>query len=242
MNYIPYTYYIIHRPTGLRYYGVKVAKHKRNIANPATFWVTYFTSSKKVHELIKEYGKDSFDVEVRRTFHTANEALSWEANVLRKLDVMNRSDWINGNIKGVFNINAPKTQEHKQKISNALKGVKKPSSVIEKVRLANVGKKMSDHVKDKMSQTRKGLIWISNVAEKKTKHIDPSKVEPFLEAGWVMGRIFFKHITCHTDESKLKMSKSKKGSVCVIKDGQVRMINKNLVDQYIINGWRRGRK
>ena len=48
---IPYTYYIVHVPSGKKYYGVKYGQD----ADPETFWKPfgYFTSSKRVKALRK---------------------------------------------------------------------------------------------------------------------------------------------------------------------------------------------
>jgi hypothetical protein len=62
--YQPYTYLLRHLPTGRAYYGVRYAKG----CSPADLWVKYFTSSKDIHNMIKEYGKDSFTAEVRKIF------------------------------------------------------------------------------------------------------------------------------------------------------------------------------
>jgi len=83
-EYIPYSYIVKQKDTGLWYYGIEYAQ-KSKIANPENLWKTYFTSSKEVHTLIEEYGIDSFDAEVRQTFKTAEEANKWEKKVLSKI-------------------------------------------------------------------------------------------------------------------------------------------------------------
>lgn len=87
----PFSYYLYHTPTGLRYYGVKFAKK----CSPDDLWVTYFSTSKLVKQLIKDYGADSFVVTVRRTFATAEEALRWEHKVLRRLNAAESEHWLN---------------------------------------------------------------------------------------------------------------------------------------------------
>jgi len=78
---IPYTYLVKCIPTQQYYYGVKFSKK----ANPETFWVKYFTSSKYVQQLIKEYGKDAFEFQIRRTFNDPKKAFLWEQRVIKKL-------------------------------------------------------------------------------------------------------------------------------------------------------------
>ena len=67
----PYTYHLYHIPTGLHYYGVRWAKN----CAPSDLWSTYFSSSKAVKKLIKEYGKDSFIAKVRKVFTTKEQAV-----------------------------------------------------------------------------------------------------------------------------------------------------------------------
>jgi hypothetical protein len=50
MDYIPYTYIVKNKTTGLFYYGVKISKLD---ANPKLFWQRYFTSSRLVKQLIE---------------------------------------------------------------------------------------------------------------------------------------------------------------------------------------------
>ena len=57
-----YTYYLKNKITGEKYYGVRYA----NGCNPTELWVTYFSSSKRVAQRIREHGRDSFVFEVRR--------------------------------------------------------------------------------------------------------------------------------------------------------------------------------
>lgn len=77
----PYTYFIKHKETGYFYYGVKYSKN----ADPNLFWVNYFTSSKSVKKLIEIYGKDSFDIQIRRTFKDVYNAKKWEDKVISKI-------------------------------------------------------------------------------------------------------------------------------------------------------------
>lgn len=134
---LPYTYVIHHIPTGLNYYGVRYAKN----CHPTDLWNKYFTSSKIVKSLIKEYGINSFTYKIRKTFNSAEKAILWEEKVLRKLDVMDNDKWINLSIAGAVKM----TAEVRKKISFTSKG-RKP----------NLGKKASEETKEKMRQARKG--------------------------------------------------------------------------------------
>lgn len=78
---IPYTYRVIHIPSGKWYYGVRYGEG----CHPDDLWVKYFTSSDKVRELIKRDGEESFRTEIRQIFETPAEAIDWESRVLKRI-------------------------------------------------------------------------------------------------------------------------------------------------------------
>lgn len=139
---IPYTYYLINDVTKEKYYGVRYGKD----CNPNDLWVTYFSSSKYVKRLIKLYGADSFNYEVRRTFDTAEEARNWEERVLRKLNVMKNASWLNKGICGKFLKEGPQSAEHKEKRLKRYREYLKLNP-----------RKLSQKTKDKISKSLKGV-------------------------------------------------------------------------------------
>jgi ribosomal protein S27AE len=172
----PYTYLIKHKPTGLVYYGVRTA-NKVDAEND--LWKEYFTSSKKIHALIEETGTESFEIEVRREFDSIEAASAWEVQVLKRCKVLEDLRWINANVAGyifateeirakisAFHKGKPKSEEHKQKISEANKGKeKRPLTEEEKETLSQImkgegnpmfGKKHSSETLAKISAARKG--------------------------------------------------------------------------------------
>lgn len=54
----PYFYKIRHKPSGKYYVGVQYGKN----ANPNNFWISYFTSSKYIKQMINEDGAESFEI------------------------------------------------------------------------------------------------------------------------------------------------------------------------------------
>ena len=80
MTYIPYTYRIT-CPDGRMYYGVKYANNRRDVANPSTLWVNYFTSCKIIKDMLNIVDASEFKIEIRKTFSTKEEAISWESRV-----------------------------------------------------------------------------------------------------------------------------------------------------------------
>lgn len=114
----PYTYLIGWSELDLWYYGVKFGKS----ADPALFWVNYFTSSKYVKSLRDEFGEPDVR-EIRKTFKTKEAASEWERKVIRRLRAVFSDKWINrGN--GGHEFNPPpelraRSKTCRQKISEA---------------------------------------------------------------------------------------------------------------------------
>ena len=98
--YIPFVYCLTFLPTGQRYYGSRYANNKSVVAHPSQLWTTYFTSSKIIADLIEEHGVDSFTFEIRKTFKTRAEAVSWESKFLTKICAAQSQDWLNGHNGG----------------------------------------------------------------------------------------------------------------------------------------------
>jgi hypothetical protein len=128
LSYVGYTYCIKFLVTGQVYYGSRCAKN----CNPNEFWVTYFTSSKLVKSLIEQYGKESFAVEIRKTFtDDPKKAQEWERRVLRRIDAGRKSIFLNKS-NGVAPI---------------LSGWKNPF----------YGKRHTDETKEKMKKSRPSM-------------------------------------------------------------------------------------
>ena len=118
----PYTYIIKHKPTDRFYYGYRGAN---KVEAHEDLWNKYYTSSPTIKKLIEQDGVDSFEVEVRKIFETAEQAAQWETKVLKRMRVLETGKWINANISGYRNPTEvgrkrisethkgkPKTQEH----------------------------------------------------------------------------------------------------------------------------------
>jgi hypothetical protein len=139
----PYTYLVKFKPTGKVYYGSRCQNATKFNRTPAEdFWNYYTTSSKNINNLIKEYGKESFEYEIRRTFDSVEEMADWETRVLTRCCVLERQDrWMNGNVAGKKILteaganrissthkDKPKTEEHKKNLSESQKGKSKINS------------------------------------------------------------------------------------------------------------------
>lgn len=93
---IAYTYVITNLLTGLRYYGARYAMG----CSPDDLWVTYFTSSKVIHSLIKSDGIENWNIEIRRIFNSVEACISWEHKVLRRLKIPHNPLWYNQSVSG----------------------------------------------------------------------------------------------------------------------------------------------
>lgn len=94
---LPYTYLIGWKKLNLWYYGVRISRN----CNPADLWVTYFTSSKYVTEIVKTHGAPDV-VQIRKTFDNPIDAVKWEITVLRRMKVLSDSRFLNKNIGGAI--------------------------------------------------------------------------------------------------------------------------------------------
>jgi hypothetical protein len=214
----PYTYFILHIPTGLKYYGSKYGKG----ANPELFWKPggYFTSSLKVKELLTEYGVNSFRAEVRKVFKSPDRALSYEYRFLKKVNALNKEDWLNENLGGEkFRNVGPASDKallsQKMKKQTPEGNAKRSASLTGRVISEETKKKMSaaqlNRPKDK-EDIRRDKIRAkaigrphSNTTKSKLseivsrtrwvnngvnqKKVNASELTNYLELGWKTGRI-----------------------------------------------------
>ena len=137
-----YTYLIKCKVTGQVYYGSRTKNVRLKRTPLEDLMIYYTTSSNDVNDLIKHHGIEAFDWEVRQTFNDLIKPGVWETKVLRRMKVLQRRDiWLNANIagkkvltkSGARKISAahkdkPKTEEHKQKLSDVQKGKRKVNS------------------------------------------------------------------------------------------------------------------
>ena len=119
--YIPFTYCIIFIPTGQRYYGSRYANNKSVVAHPTQLWTTYFTSSETIANLIEEYGIDSFSVQIRKTFSTRSETVSWETKFLTRINAAKSPNWLNDH-NGGRNFHSTPNSVQKRKETMEKKG------------------------------------------------------------------------------------------------------------------------
>jgi hypothetical protein len=163
-NVKPYTYIIRFVPTGQVYYGMRSANR---VPAEQDLWHYYFTTSKVVKKLIKEYGKENFLFEVRRIFDTHDEAALWEKKVLTRMKVLEKSNiWFNQSIAGT-KFRFTKHTEHSRKL----------------ISKKHKGKIVSEETKKKISEVRKGKPSYFPTEEQKIANSIRQKGKP-KKSGW----------------------------------------------------------
>jgi len=86
---MPYVYLVKNKTTQLKYVGVKYQQR----CIPELFWITYFTSSNAIKNLIKLYGKDDFIFKIIRVFDNQYDAIKFESQLLEI--ATKREDYLN---------------------------------------------------------------------------------------------------------------------------------------------------
>jgi hypothetical protein len=87
----PYTYSLLHKASGLRYFGARYSKD----CLPSDLWKSYFTSSKHVAKLISISGVEAFHVKITRVFGSKAEAGRWENKLLNRVDAVKNPKMLN---------------------------------------------------------------------------------------------------------------------------------------------------
>lgn len=213
----PYTYFVLHIPTGLKYYGSKYGKD----SDPRTFWKPggYFTSSVKVKQLLEEYGIDSFKAEVRKVFNEPGQALNYEYRFLKRVSAIKKTDWLNENLGGEKFRNVGPANE------KALESQKK--------------KKQTPEGNAKRSASLKGRV----ISEKTKKLMSLSQLNrPKDEEENRRNKIREKAIgRGHNVATKSKLAEIVSQSRWINNGSEQRKINSSELSKYIDLGWKNGR-
>jgi len=200
--YQPYTYLIGWSSHNRYYYGVRYATS----CNPSDFWSSYFTSSRHVKEFVKLHG-DPDIIQIRRTFYTADDARLWEHKVLRRLNVIDDDTFLN------------ESDGLSISLESALRGgqQKKPLSMKQKISEYRTGKITPQKTRESISRSKKGVPLSEEVRAKRKETMgDPSVRKKLSNIGKTkVGELNNFYGRTHTDESKERISKRKKGSSVV---------------------------
>jgi hypothetical protein len=217
----PYTYFVKHLPTGMKYYGSKYGKD----ADPTKFWIEggYYTSSRKVKLLIEQYGVESFECRVTRVFETAEQALAHEYKFIEKVGAVKKADWLNENNGGekFYNV-GPDSEETRLKKSAMVRtpesNAKRSAALKGRPKHKNFGKILSEAQKNRpldKEQARRNKIrekaigrghnqqtrdLLSSITKNRcwvklgqeSKPIWKNELEYYLSQGWKRGRVLKK--------------------------------------------------
>jgi len=149
----PYTYYLYHIPTGMKYYGVRMKpkdEPKRDL------WINYFSSSRGVKALIKMYGEGSFRPEIRKEFDNPTEALIYEQKVIDRIRAVERKDWLNQSRSfGPYHYNRA-GWKHSDETKRKMRGRKHSDETKRKMSFLRGGISLSEEHKGNISKAHKG--------------------------------------------------------------------------------------
>ena len=242
-NKFEYTVYKHVGPTAKVYVGItkNTPQHRWGVDGSG------YKGCPKFWNAIQKYGWDKFRHDIVATGLTYEEAAAMEIELIEKYTRQNKTYNImpGGNSYPInHRPNGPMPIEHRKNISKALKGKPKTPEHVEKVRIANTGKRV-------------GQIWIHRGNESTT--IEKEKLYEYIVDGWKLGR----PENLLTNESKQKISKSCsgwqaspeyranhsrimkgkiKGFVNIQRGDEKTRIHPDDLDKYLADGWVRGWK
>lgn len=158
-SFLPYTYLVKWTKNDKWYYGSRYAKS----CHPDDLWIDYFTSSKEVQKLREELGEPDV-VQVRKTFHSAEEAVAWETKVLARMKVSILDNCLNQREnRWPLRPDYSHSEETKRKISEAKLGGKRgPHSAEHKHKLSIAAQNRSEEYRQKQRQAKLGKRWATN--------------------------------------------------------------------------------
>lgn len=213
MDRTPYTYRISWTALGLHYYGVRYGKG----CDPSDLWVTYFTSSDRVRQIRYSTGEPDV-IEVRKTFKTVGEAISWEKRVLSKLNVLHNTRWVNGNVGGAIApmLGALNPMYGISRVGEKHKGGENISLALKKFFASEEGKKELAARSIRLSGENNPMYGKTHTEEYKAMMKERSSGEN----NAMYGRR-------HTDDARRRMSEAKKGKPAK---------NKGKYSLYLANG------
>ena len=155
-----YVYTITNKLTGEFYHGYRYRNQTLGIVPKDDLWITYFTSSNRIKNDIKKYGKTSFTATI--IYENSDSVKCWQQE-----QIAIRQDWgnpllLNGKYHDpessveIFRRVNILTEESRQKMSAAGKGRPKSENHKKNIAIANTGNIGSAQKRAKISRARKG--------------------------------------------------------------------------------------
>lgn len=117
----------------------------------------YYGSGKIIKQAIEKYGKDNFIVYPIQFYSNAEECRKAEEELLTRYDIANNPYCYNIKNSAIgWDKGKPLSDEHRKKLSQALKGKTVSEETRRKLSQANKGKTLSDEHRKKLSESKKG--------------------------------------------------------------------------------------
>jgi hypothetical protein len=207
---IPYTYSVTHKKTGIHYYGSRFSKG----CSPDDLFKTYFTSSKIIHDLLKNEGVNGFSFKIRRKFTDDLSCILHENKFLKRVDAKNNSKFFN-------------RQNETIRTNSGFTLITNGSIVIRWPKEKPIPEGFITGNNRKTPSVTKGRKWIHNPITKETRMIKPDDIMP---EGFLPNR--------PPEYFKEHSNKLKRRELIYITNGvDNKLINKN---ETIPDNWRRG--
>jgi len=156
-----YVYRVTNNVTGQFYYGYRYKNQKLGIHPENDLWVNYFTSSNRIKNDIKKYGKDSFVTNI--IYRNLDSVKCWQQEQIEIQKEWKNPLLLNGKYHNpdnpeieIFRRVNLLSQATRQKMSEASRGKPKTENHRKKIALANTGNIGSAQKRAKISAARKG--------------------------------------------------------------------------------------
>lgn len=179
----PFTYFLRHKITKMKYYGCKTSKG----CKPEHLWTSYFSGSKIIKHLIKTEGVNIFEFRVARIFNSTEACREHENKFLLRMNAANNPNWYNQH-NGGKNFSTVgitgKISVIKDKIQKKISLQDWPE--YESKGFIKRGLSQSEQSKKDQSNRFKNRIWVNNGLEQ--KRIEKYSLESYIVRGYKQGR------------------------------------------------------
>ena len=232
-----YVYRITNKIENKHYYGVRSSL----IEPKDDLGIKYFSSSTD-KKFIKEQKEnpDNYKYKVIKIFSTREEAMSFEIHLHNKFNVHINENFYNRAKQTSIGFNAIPDEETRRKLSLAHTGKKLTKEHKANISIGSLGVKKSENMKNKLSKTRKGMIYINNGEIEKI--IKPTVLHLYVYDNWKEGKLPM------TNEMKKSISNASfgkpgttTGKIYINKNNVEKLILKEDLEKYLNNGWIKGR-
>lgn len=197
-KYIPYVYLIGWSKLNKWYYGSRVAQKSfclyKSGCHPDELFVTYFTSSDYVKNFVNDNGVPDI-IQIRKTFDDPKLARKWESSVILRMNLKESEKWLNkGNSMGDYVMDSEVQKRRIERCKQVLTGKKRSQEIGDKISQSKKGKSFSDSHKQALKAASPHISKPCSI-ETKQKISERTK-----------GKIV-------SDESREKMSLAAKGKI-----------------------------